>query len=129
MRILLFILLFVSAPSFASTGIGGFFSEVLGFFEGVWLFFTETIPMVIGNFLVWVYSFVLYIQFNLMLDSLMFAHSVALSFLDLINISGVVNSAISALPSDLKQVAIDVRFFDSLTILVEALITRMVYQW
>lgn len=130
MRILLvLIILFVSFPSFASTGLSGFFDEIFTFFNDIWLFFTETIPDLLTRFFVWITTYLLYLKFSLILGSLEFSHSVALSFLDLIDISSVINTAISALPPDLKQVAVDVRFFDSLTLLLEALITRFVYKW
>jgi hypothetical protein len=122
----LFVLLF-SSSSFAGVGITDFFGEVSAFFESIWYFITTTIPSVINSFFVWVYSYALYLYFSFLFAGIEFSHSVALTFLDMININEVVNTAAGALPSDMKQAAIDMRFFDALTLIVEAAITRFVY--
>ncbi len=62
-----------------------------------------------------------------MYGSLVFAHEVALSFINMISINEVVNTAIANLPPDLRQAASDMRLFDALTLLIEAYITRLVY--
>jgi hypothetical protein len=122
-------ILLVSFPTFASSGISGFFNDTLTFFQDIWIFITVTIPSGVTRFFVWLYTYAVYLKFKIQYESLSFAHSVAISFLDLIDLTSIVNSATSALSPDLKQVALDVRFFDSLTLLVEALITRLVYKW
>ncbi|WP_159821463.1 hypothetical protein [Colwellia sp. 20A7] len=129
MKIFILLILLVSFPTFASTGISGFFNDSLTFFQDIWFFITDTIPETINSFFVWLYTYVVYLYFKIHFESLSFAHSVALSFLDMIDLTSIVNNATSALSPDLKQVAVDVRFFDSLTLLVEALITRLVYKW
>ncbi|MCJ8294288.1 MAG: hypothetical protein MJK15_07765 [Colwellia sp.] len=128
---ILFLLFMFSFPSFAfAAGEGGmsFFSGVMDFFAGIWDFIWVTIPATVNQFFVWLFTYMLYLKFYFLKASLEFAHAVALGFLDMVNISAVVNSAIDSLPSDLKQVALDIRFFDGLTIIVEAAITRFVYQ-
>ena len=108
-------------------GMNGFFGSVLGFADGFWEFVTVTIPNIVSDFFIWATAYYLYLKFTWMLGAVEFAHSGAKTFLELIDISSVVNVAISALPSDFKQIAVDTRFFDGLTLVVEAWITRLVY--
>ena len=127
----LFLLFMLSLPGFgfaAGDGGTGFFSGVMDFFGGIWSFIWVTIPATINQFFVWLFTYALYLKFYFIKSSLEFSHAVALGFLDMVNISAVVNSAIDSLPSDLKQIALDIRFFDGLTIIIEAAITRFVYQ-
>lgn len=131
--LLLFLLMcvFMLFPSFAYAGmidgISGFFSSLLGYVESFWAFLTVGIPTIIGDFFVWLSSYLLYLKFTFLLSGLEFAHSVATTFLEMINISDAINVAIDALPQDFKQIAIDIRFFDALTLVIEAWITKMVY--
>jgi hypothetical protein len=124
---LVFVLLFSSFSFASGTQSIGFFDGIFKFFYDLFYFFTDVVPSVITQFFVYLSTYVLYIKFVLLKASLEFAHSVALGFLDLADVTGVINSAISSLPSDLQQVAADIRFFDGLTLIVEAFITRFVY--
>lgn len=130
MRLLIFVLLiFMSFDTFASsTGVTGFFDSVVSYLNEFLYFFTNTIPTTINTFFVWLTSYLLYLKFYLMYSSLVFAHEVALSFINLININDVVNASVSNLPPDLRQAAYEMRLFDALSLIVEAFITRLVYQ-
>lgn len=131
MRILIFVVLaFFSFDLFAAdqTGVTGFFDTATIFFMSIIEFFTVTVPNKISEFFVWLSSYLLYLKFKLMYSSLVFAHEVALSFIRMISINEVVNTAIANLPPDLRQAASDMRFFDALTLLIEAFITRLVYE-
>jgi hypothetical protein len=134
LRILIIsILLLISFNSFASSGtqsvdgIMGILGLIGDFFYSIYLFIFDYLPSLIVQFFVWLTAFSLKIKFYFMFESLKFAHSVATTFLELIDISTFVNSAISALPQDMKQLASDFRFFESLTLVVEAWITKLVY--
>ena len=135
MKILLFVVFALCSLSISAAGSGensvdgtmGFFSFASSFFSDISNFLFVTIPESIDKAHIWVTSFLLKLKFFAMYESLKFSHEVALSFLNLIDISSFVNSAISALPQDMKQLASDLRFFESLTLVVEAWITRMVY--
>jgi hypothetical protein len=118
---------FASADSGIVSGITGFFSYVMEFFDNIKIFIFETIPNAMTNFFIWISSWYLKMKFMSIYYSLQFSHSVATTFMDMINITTFVNSAISALPQDMKQLAADVRFFDALTLVVEAWITKLVY--
>lgn len=127
MRILLVVFLLIF-PSVAFASGDGFFGGVFTFFEDFWYFITVSIPSAVDNFFVYLATYALYLKFYFIKESLEFSHSVAVGFLDMVNIRDVVHNATGALPADLKQVASDIGFFEALTLVVEAMITRFVYQ-
>jgi hypothetical protein len=108
-------------------GIMGVLGLIGDFFYSIYLFIFDYLPSLIVQFFVWLSAFALKIKFYFMYEGLVFAHSIATTFLELIDISSFVNSAISALPQDMKQLASDFRFFEALTLVVEAWITKLVY--
>ena len=128
MRLVIFVsLMFLSFGALADTGTDGFFSYVTEFFYDIYTFIFVVIPTKIGDFFVWLSAYLLYMKFYFMYESMLFAHDVALTFLGLLDLTSVINTAVSALPADLRQAAHDMRFFDAFTLVVEALITRMVF--
>jgi len=129
MKVLVFIFfMFMSFSSFAAdTGFFGFFGSVEAFFHDIWFFITDVIPRKITEFIFWIKLYLTYMKFYLFLETLRLAHEVALDFIQQMNISEVINVAISNLPNVLQKAAADMRIFDSLSLLVEALITRLVY--
>tara|TARA_B100001063_G_C16710570_1_gene527774 strand:- start:580 stop:1005 length:426 start_codon:yes stop_codon:yes gene_type:complete len=137
MRILV-LFLFVSffAPSAFATsdssgfllgGLSSFFGFVVDILNSIYHFFSFVIPTAFSEFLLWISSWYLKMKFFSIYHGLEFAHSIAITFLDMINITNFVNSAISSLPNDMRQLASDIRFFDALTLVVEAWITKLVY--
>ncbi len=127
MKLTLILLLFLF-PTFAFANDEGFFFGVFSFFGDIWLFFTETIPEAIVRFFTWLGTYLIYLKYVMIKNSLIFANSVATNFLFLIDIDQIINEALSLLPSDLKQVAVDIKFFESITLVIEAAITRFVYE-
>ncbi len=109
------------------TGLMGMVKFVTDFLYTIYAFIFNYIPSLIVDFFIWLTAWALKMKFYFMYQGLVFAHEVAILFLDLIDISSAVNTAISSLPQDMKQLAVDVRFFESLTLVVEAWITRLVY--
>lgn len=126
--IVLVLVLFASPAFAAEVGIGGFFTAVVEFFNDIWLFFTDTVPSKIQQFFVWVVTYLVYLKFYFIKSSIEFSYAVAIGFLNMVNISVVVQSAVDALPLDLQQVTADIRFFDGLTLIIEALVTRFIYE-
>ena len=129
MRLLILLFcLFISFDSFADdSGMFGFFGSVEAFFTDIWFYITDVIPRKITEFIFWLKLYLAYSKFYMMLELLRFAHEVALSFIQQLNINEVINVAIDNLPQDLRKAAVDMRVFDALSLLIEALITRMVY--
>lgn len=128
--VFLFVTFFVPsalADNFIVSGITGFFDYVLEFLTSLKVFIFEVIPQTISNIFIWITSWFLKMKFLSIYYSLEFAHAVATTFLDMINITNFVNSAIGSLPQDMRQLASDIRFFDALTLVVEAWITKLVY--
>jgi hypothetical protein len=108
-------------------GFMGMFKFVTDFLYTIYAFLFNYIPSLIADFFVWLAAWALKMKFYFMYQGLVFAHEVAIVFIDLIDISSAVNTAISVLPQDMKQFAADINFFESLTLVVEAFITRLVY--
>lgn len=131
MRLLALILLtFISFDSLANagdTGLFGFFGAVELFFNDIIYFFTDVIPRKITEFIFWVKLYIAYTKFYLMIETLRFSYEIALSFIEQMNINEVIDVAVSNLPPDLRKAAVEMRVFDALSLLIEALITRFVY--
>jgi hypothetical protein len=111
------------------TGLMGIIGKIGDFFFSIYIFIFDYVPSLISQFFVWLFAWGLKLKFYFMYQGLVFAHDVAETFLDLIDISSVVNASITALPQDMRQIAVEFRFFEALTLLVEAWITRLVYSW
>ena len=128
----LLILLFLILISFSSMaadnqGFSGFFTAIGLFFNDIYEFITVIIPRKITEFIFWIKLYLLYYKFYSMLEVSRFSHDLALTFFHQLNISEVIEVATSNLPPDLQKAALDMRVFDSLNLLIEALITRFVY--
>ncbi|NQZ24503.1 MAG: hypothetical protein HRT53_20960 [Colwellia sp.] len=131
--LILFIFLMFPFLVFASTeqvtGLMGMLNWISDFFSTIFYFFFVYLPSLIGEFFIWLAAYALKMKFYFLYNSLVFAHEVATTFLELIDMSTIINSAISALPQDFRQIASELRFFESLTLVIEAWITRLVYSW
>jgi len=110
-----------------SISFSGFFEDVASFFNGIWFFLTVEIPTAITNFFVWLISWLIFLKYTMFLHAIEFASQIATSFLDLVELNSMINLAVADLPSDVRSVLVDVGFFEGLTILIEAVITRFVY--
>ena len=118
---------FASAGVQQVTGLMGVVNSIGDFFYSIFLFFFDYLPSLLGQFFVWLSAYALKIKFYFMYQGLIFAHQIATTFLDLIDISSFVNSAISSLPQDMTQLSSVFRFFESLKLVVEAWSTKMIY--
>jgi hypothetical protein len=127
MKILLIVFLFIF-PSAAFASGDGFFGGVFTFFGDFWYFITVSIPSAVDSFFVYLATYALYLKFYFIKESLEFSHSVAVTFLDMVSIRDVVHRATTALPTDLRQISSDIGFFEALSLVVEAMVTRFVYQ-
>ena len=116
-----------SPPLVHFTGVTSFFEIVLGYFNSFYDFIFSDIPAAIDRFFVWLLSYYVYLKLYSMYRFIVFYHDVALSLIDTLDLTNVVNSSISALPSDIRQTLIDCRVFDALSLLIEAFITRIVF--
>lgn len=108
-------------------GINGFFETSLGYFDSFWNFIFYDTPSMITRFFAWLETYIIYLKIYTLVSSLQFAHQVALNFIEQMNITSVVNVATAALPNDVRQTLIDVRFFDGLSLIIEAFITRLIF--
>lgn len=131
MRVLIFLFfMFVSFSALAdesAQGFFGFFGAVELFFNDIYIFITVVIPEKILAFVFWLKLYLAFNKFYFMLELLKFSHAIAIDFMAQLDITGVIDAAVSNLPPDLRKAAIDMRVFESLNLLIEALITRFVY--
>ena len=126
--ILLFLSFDVFATSQTSLSFSGFFSDIGSFFTEIWSFLTVTVPTAIRDFFVYLGSWLVLIKFVIAIESMQFLNDVAIQFLDLIELNSMINAAVQNLPNDVRSVLVDVGFFEGLTIVIEALMTRLVYK-
>ena len=110
-----------------STGISGIFTSIENFFSYTYTFITDVIPTTISGFFLYIKLWLTYHYALHVLDVLKYSHQFALNFIAELNINDVINVAIGNLPPDLRSAATEMRVFDALTLLTEALITRFVF--
>jgi hypothetical protein len=131
--ILLLAFLFISFDSFAtasqsSLSFSSVFSDIGSFFSGIWNFITVTVPSAIRDFFVYIGAWIVLMKFVLAIESMQFLNDVAIQFLDLVELNTMINVAVQNLPNDVRSVLVDIGFFEGLTIVIEALMTRLVYK-
>ena len=128
---LLLILLFTPFYAFSLTEpvttSSGFWNGFTDFFEAILNFIFITIPQFFSDLLVYIVSYALYIKFTLMLGSIEFAFDAATSFLNLVDLNTTITSATSGLPPDLQRAAYDFRFFQCVSLIIEAYIARFIF--
>ena len=129
MKFLLLFLFLFSSFAFAqdSSTATNFWDGFTTFFQEIQEFIFVYIPATIQRFVVYVASYALYLQYLMILSSLDLAFSVAQSFLNLVDLSGAISAATSGLPLDLQRAAYDFRFFECVTLVIEAYIARFVF--
>ena len=129
MKILFFIILSLfSFNAFAAdSGMFAIFSSIENFFSSIYNFITVVIPQTIFDFFIYIKLWMAYHYALYLLDVIKHSHQFALSFIAELNLKDVIDTAIGNLPPDLRSAATEMRVFDSLTLLTEALITRFVY--
>ena len=110
-----------------STGISGMFTSIENFFSYTYTFITDVIPTTISGFFLYIKLWLTYHYALHVLDVLKYSYQFALNFIAELNINDVINVAIGNLPPDLRSAATEMRVFDALTLLTEALITRFVF--
>lgn len=123
------LIVLLSFPSMASDGVLTFFDTVLEFINEIWIFFTVTIPMKIEAFFGWLVKWLIFSKIQSMIWAVEFSNTIAIEVLDLLALDDLINTSISGLPSEIRNVAIDVGFFEALTIVFEAFLTRLVYSF
>lgn len=111
----------------SGTGFSGMFAAIEQFFADIYYFITEVIPQKIFDFFIYIKLYFAYHYALYVYETLKYSHNFALTVLSDLNITDVINVALDNLPSDLRSAATEMRVFDALTLLTEALITRFVF--
>jgi hypothetical protein len=127
MRIILVLLfLFCSFDAFASTTPFTFIDSITEFFFAIWNFLTITLPAFVMNLFAYILKYILLSKLETLIFFTEFSYTIALSFLESVNLTEVLNTAFSSLDSDLAQTLIDIRFFDGAQLIIEAFVARYI---
>ena len=108
-------------------GITGFFEKSLMFMNSFSNFIFFDIPSKIVQFMAWLGTYIVWIKLLIIQSSLESSHDLAVKLIDSLNMTQVINSAVSNLPPDTRQILIGIRFFDGLQLVIEAYVTRFIY--
>lgn len=123
MRILFIVfILFFSSASFA----GGFTDSISSFFMSIWEYLTVDIPLFFQSLFVYILKYIVLAKIDSLIWFTEFAYSIAVSFIDNMNMTDVIQSSLGQLDSDIVQTLIDVRFFDCFQLIVEAFVARYI---
>jgi hypothetical protein len=126
MRIIfLLFIMFCSFDVFASTGFS-FVDSISQFFGAIWNFFTISIPNFITNAFVYILKYIILAKINSIIFFTDVSYSIAVSFLQSVNLTDILNTAFASLDSDLVQTLIDIRFFDGAQLIIEAFVARYI---
>ncbi|WP_064435452.1 DUF2523 family protein [Pseudoalteromonas neustonica] len=130
-KIILLILFF--SPFFVlanePSGIAGFAQNAGDFFTDIWTFFDNDVPNFFQRALNYIIEKIVLFKINAQIESLKFAWSVAKSILDNFQVASKIASAASALPQDVKAALVDMRLFDGVNIIIQALVARYVLRF
>lgn len=125
-KFIFYIFILFSFPVFASDSTG-FFTSVYSFLEAIYTFFVQDIPDMFNRFFAWLVTYFIYLKITGLVWALEFSNSIALSLVEALSITEVINTSVSSLPVDIRNVAIEIGFFDGLTLVIEGFLTRIVY--
>lgn len=103
-----------------------FISTIGSIFESIWVFISVDIPAFFGRVFAYIIKYVVLLKFTTLIHTTEFAYSIAIEVMQSLNITQLINSSIGRLDSDIVQTLIDIRFFDSAQLVIEALLTRFI---
>ncbi|QTE84363.1 DUF2523 family protein [Shewanella algae] len=122
--------LFFMPSAYANTGgIAGFAQQVIDYGADFWLAITEGVPDMFMRMTAWAFEAAVYLKFMLYLEGIKFSWGVAKLVLQDLSISQTLNTFAGALPSTLRAVLVDIRFFDAVNVILQAFVTRMVMRF
>lgn len=99
------------------------------FFTDVWAFLDEDLPNFFKRALAYIIEKITLMLITIELESIKLAWSVAESILENFQIGSKLASAANGLPQDVKAALVDMRFFDALNIIIQALVARYVMRF
>jgi hypothetical protein len=122
---LILIIILFSFDVHASSAIP-FVDSISNFFSSIWNFLVITLPNFIQNLFAYILKYIILSKISSLIFFTDIAYSVASTFLQNISLTDILNSTFSSLDSDLVQTLIDIRFFDSAQLIIEAFVARFI---
>ena len=111
------------------TGLANFAQKVGDYFTDIWSFLDDDVPSFFERALAYIVEKWTLMRIAAELEAIKLAWSVAKTILENFQIASKVTSASNALPQDVKAALVDMRFFDGVNIIIQALVARYVLRF
>lgn len=111
------------------SGLAVFAQKTGDFFTDTWAFFDDDVPSFLKRSAIYIAEQAVMFKIKAQIETIKFAWSVAKAVLENFEVSSKIVAAADSLPQDVKAALVDMRLFDGLTIVVQALATRYVLRF
>ncbi|WP_462154552.1 DUF2523 family protein [Pseudoalteromonas piscicida] len=134
-HILIAVLLFVPALAMATSapntyeGTKGMLDFINDFVTDIWSLWDTDIPEFITRFFAWFVEYYTLLKLKIELETIKFAWEVSKNIIDNFQIGSRIAAAASALPQDMQAALVDMRAFDAVNVVINALVTRYVMRF
>ena len=99
------------------------------FFTDTWAFFDDDVPNFLQRAVIYVTEKAVMFAIELKIEAIKFAWKVAKAVLENFQVSSKIVAAANSLPQDVKAALVDMRFFDGVAIIIQALATKFVMRF
>ncbi|MDN3377957.1 MULTISPECIES: DUF2523 family protein [unclassified Pseudoalteromonas] len=125
----IFFIPFFAFSAVEPSGMANFAQKVGDFFTDTWAFFDDDVPSFLERAAIYATEKAVMFAIELKIESIKFAWKVAKAVLENFQVSSKVVSAANSLPQDVKAALVDMRFFDGVAIIIQALATKFVMRF
>ena len=99
------------------------------FFTDIWTFLDDDVPSFFERALAFIIEKITLMRIAAELEAMKLAWSVSKAILENFQVASKIANAANALPQDVKAALVDMRFFDGLNIVIQALVARYVMRF
>lgn len=99
------------------------------FFTDIWTFLDDDVPNFFERALAFIIEKITLMRIAAELEAMKLAWSVSKAILENFQVASKIANAANALPQDVKAALVDMRFFDGLNIIIQALVARYVLRF
>ena len=99
------------------------------FFTDIWTFLDDDVPNFFERALAFTIEKITLMRIAAELEAMKLAWSVSKAILENFQVASKIANAANALPQDVKAALVDMRFFDGLNIIIQALVARYVLRF
>ncbi|WP_462174333.1 DUF2523 family protein [Pseudoalteromonas xiamenensis] len=99
------------------------------FLTDFWEMFDSDIPDMITRFFAWLIEYATLIKLKIEFETVKFSWQVAREIIENFQVGSRIASAASSLPKDVQAALVDMRAFDALNVVIQALTTRYVMRF